>query len=111
MTPRLTRALAVGSWASEPLAGLQIWEHTAGRSNWLALWPLFAFLAALFATFCAFRVRNRALIGLGIAGALLHVSQFYFLLGTTLIVKSVLMLVVGAALLGLAAWMRTERSA
>jgi hypothetical protein len=107
----LVAALAVGSWASEPLAGLQIWEQTASRSNWLALWPLFAFLAALFATFCAFRVRNRALIGLGIGGALLHVSQFYFLLGTTLIVKSILMLVVGAALLGSAAWMRTERVA
>jgi hypothetical protein len=103
--------LTLGSWASEPLAGLQIWQHGAGRSNWLALWPLLALLAALFATFCAFRVRNRALIGLGVCGALLHVSQFYFLLGTTLLVKSILMLVVGAALLGVATRLRAELAA
>jgi hypothetical protein len=53
-------------------------------------------------------VRNRALIGLGICGALLHVAQFYFLLGTTLMIKSILMLLVGAALLGVAAGLRRE---
>jgi hypothetical protein len=104
----LIAGLAVGSRVTEPLAGLEVWRLGAARPNWLALWPLFAFLGALFATLCAFRVRSRALIGLGIAGALLHVSHFYFLLGTTLLVKSILMLVVGAALLGIAAWMRAE---
>jgi uncharacterized membrane protein len=45
----------------------------------------------------------------------LHVMQFYYLLGTTLMVKSMIMLAVGAALL-LAAWSlgrnrtRSERS-
>ncbi len=90
-------SLAIGTWVSEPFGSLQFWSNSA-QTNWLALWPLLATAAALFAATCAFRMRNRALIGVAIAGALLHVAQFYFLLGTTLLVKSAIMLVVGILL-------------
>ena len=63
------------------------------------LWPLLAMFAALFAMLCAIRVRSKALLGAGIAAALLHVAQFYYLLGTTLLVKSAVMLVIGALML------------
>jgi uncharacterized membrane protein len=97
-------ALALATWASEPLGSLVFWSPP-GESyvNWLVLWPLLGAATALFAAVCAYRLRNRALVGLAIAGALLHVMQFYYLLGTTLIIKSMIMLAVGIALL-VAAW-------
>ena len=67
------------------------------------LWPLLGALAALFAAYCAFLLRTRALIGLAIAGALLHISQFYYVLGATLVMKSLIMLADGGACLA-AAW-------
>jgi uncharacterized membrane protein len=45
------------------------------------------------------------MIGVSIAGALLHVAQFYYLLGTTLLVKSAIMLGVGAVALVAAHWL------
>ena len=98
----LIAAHAVGTWASEPFAGLPVLRGE-GSTSWLALWPLLGAFAALFAAYCAFRLRNRALIGLAIVGALLHVSQFYYVLGTTLVVKSLIMLADGCACL-VAAW-------
>jgi hypothetical protein len=100
----LLMALALATWASEPLGSLVFWSPP-GESyvNWLVLWPLLGAATALFAAVCAYRLRNRALVGLAIAGALLHVMQFYYLLGTTLIIKSMIMLAVGIALL-VAAW-------
>jgi hypothetical protein len=95
-------ALAVGTWASEPFASLPF--ARAGLSNWLALWPLLGTAAAAYAAFCAVRFRSRALLGLAIAGGLLHALQFYFVLGVGLLAKAAIMAGVGAALLA-AAWM------
>jgi uncharacterized membrane protein len=64
------------------------------------MWPLLDVFAALVAALLAFRVRSNALVGTAIAAALIHVLQFYFLLGTTLLTKSLIMLGVGALLLG-----------
>ncbi|MFO7305551.1 MAG: DUF4401 domain-containing protein [Gammaproteobacteria bacterium] len=94
-------ALALGTWLSEPFGALRFWD--ASSTNWLALWPLLGAGAALLAAVNAFRLRHRALVGLGIAGALLHVVHFYFLLGVSLLLKSAILLVVGAALLAVAA--------
>jgi hypothetical protein len=92
--------LAVATWVSEPLGSLQFWApSSAAHANWLVLWPLLAVATALFAATCAFRLRHHALLGVAIAGALLHVMQFYYVLGTTLVVKSYIMLVVGGVLL------------
>jgi hypothetical protein len=94
-------ALAIGTWASEPFASLPF--ARAGFSNWLALWPLLGTAAAAYAAFCAVRLRSRALLGLAVAGGLLHALQFYFVLGVGLLAKAAIMAVVGAALLA-AAW-------
>jgi hypothetical protein len=100
----LLMALAIATWASEPLGSLVFWSPPGETYvNWLVLWPLLGAGTALFAAICAYRLRNRALVGLAIAGALLHVMQFYYLLGTTLVTKSMIMLAVGVAFL-LTAW-------
>lgn len=90
-------SLTIGTWVSEPLGSLNFWR-SSGETNWLALWPVLGTIAALFAATCAFRVRNHALVGVAIVGALAHVVQFYFLLGTTLLAKSAIMLTIGIAL-------------
>jgi hypothetical protein len=94
-------ALALGTWAAEPFASLPF--ARAGFSHWLALWPLLGTGAAAYAAFCAVRFRSRALLGLAIAGGLLHALQFYFVLGVGLLTKAAIMAAVGAALLA-AAW-------
>jgi hypothetical protein len=94
-------ALAVGTWASEPFASLPF--ARVGFSNWLALWPLLGTAAAAYAALCAVRFRNRALLGLAIAGGLTHALQFYFVLGVGLLAKAAIMAAVGATLLA-AAW-------
>ena len=90
--------LCMVGWLSEPFAALQF-SSARTAANWLVIWPLLAVLTALLAAYFAFRVRHRALIGLAIFGALLHVGHFYYLLGTTLLVKSCLMLLLGVTLL------------
>lgn len=99
-------ALSVATWASEPLFSLPFWEpEGTAKRDWLALWPLLNAGAALFAAVYAFRLRNRALIGLAAAGALLHVAQFYYLLGASLLIKSAIMISVGATALLAASWL------
>lgn len=96
----LLLALCFGTWTSEPFAALTIWTTSVEMpTNWLVLWPLLGVAAALFAAVCAMRLRHRALLGFAIAGALLHLVQFYYLLGVPLVVKSYIMLGLGAALL------------
>ena len=96
----LLLALAVGTWSSEPFAAFSIRAPgTEAATNWLAVWPFLGIAAALFAAVCAFRLRHHPMIGVAIAGALLHVMQFYYLLGVSLVVKSYVMLVVGGGLL------------
>lgn len=105
----LLLSLAVATWVSEPNM-LTSAVESQGRTNWLALWPLLGVAAALFAAFCAFRLRSRAMIGVSIAGALLHVAQFYYVLGTTLVIKSAIMLGVGAAALIAAHWLNQQEA-
>lgn len=96
----LLLALSLGTWTSEPFAALTFWTPPGQRStSWLALWPLLGVAAALFAAVYAYRLRHRAMIGAAITGALLHVVQFYYLLGVRLVTKSYIMLAVGALLL------------
>ena len=100
-------ALSMGTWASQPFAALRFWTPPGGMPvNWLVLWPLLGVATALFAAACAFRVRHRPLLGVAIAGALIHVMQFYYLLGVSLAVKSYIMVGVGIALLLMARRLR-----
>jgi hypothetical protein len=103
-------ALTFGTFASEPIAAL-MWDTQASTQNWLVLWPLLNAATALFAGFCAFRLRNRAIVGTAIVASVLHLGQFYFLLGTTLVMKSIIMVTVGALLLGAGLILRRRPSA
>ena len=107
----LMLALSVGTWASEPFAAFP-WATPPAEVpvNWLTLWPLLGVAAALFAGVCAFRLRHRAMIGVAIAGALLHLVQFYYLLGVSLTMKSFIMVDLGVALLLVARVLRTRAS-
>lgn len=105
----LLMSLCVATLVSEPLASLVVWDRQGpAQTNWLVLWPLLGAGAAMFAAFYAFRLRNRAIIGIAIAAALLHVAQFYYLLGTSLLSKSGIMVSVGAAALLAATWLRRQ---
>lgn len=93
-------ALAVGGVISEPFAfiamGMDSWGLNMG---WSGIFPLLSIALAMLAAYGAFRVRSLGLLGVAIAGALLHLSRFYYLYGTTLLWKSAIMFVAGAALL------------
>jgi Domain of unknown function (DUF4401) len=102
-------SLCVATWVSEPLASLTFWEgDSQARTNWLVLWPLLGAAGALCASIYSFRLRSGAMVGVAIAGALLHVAQFYYLLGTTLVIKSSIMIGCGVAALLAAAWLRRQ---
>jgi hypothetical protein len=90
-------ALSLGTLISAPFEGAIVFSGES-RNSWLALWPLLAVGAALFAAVCALRLRSHALLGVAIAGALLHVLNFYFALSVSLLVKSCIMIVVGLML-------------
>lgn len=96
-------ALTLATWLSEPFGNMPLLSSNFDAPNWLALWPLLGTGTALYAAACAFRLRSRSLLGLAIAGGLLHAMQFYYVLGTTLVVKSAVMVGVGTVLLA-AAW-------
>jgi hypothetical protein len=98
-------ALAFGTFVSEPFATITFLAPTERSTNWLALWPLLAIGTALFAAFRAYRLRNHALLGCAIAGALLHVVHFYLVLGTTLLIKSGIMVAIGVISLIAARWL------
>jgi hypothetical protein len=104
-------SLSLASIITEPLSSvvLGIDEHDVALT-WYALFPLLSIALALFAAWCAFRVRSPGLLGLAIVASLAHLSRFYYLFGATLLVKSVIMLAIGAALLGIAILLRTEEA-
>jgi hypothetical protein len=109
----LLLALTFGTLVSVPLDAFDSAWVSNGRphTNWLALWPVLDVMAALLAGLGAFRLRSLPLLGVAIAAALLHVMQFYYLLGTTLVLKSVIMLIVGALLLGWGILLKRSESA
>ena len=77
-------------------------------SSLTALPPVLAMLLALLALTLSFAIRNRVLMGLAIIFALLEVGGFYYVLGATLLVKSIIMVVLGIALLGTAQFLGKE---
>ena len=92
--------LSFGAIAAEPfmlvLFGTEIW----GRGiDWLAIFPLLSICLALFSAYGAFRIRSSGLLGFAVIAALAHLARFYWLYGTTLMWKSLIMLMAGAALL------------
>ena len=90
--------IAFATLVSYPLESFHWWGSALVRTDWLALWPLLSAGAALAAVAASFALGHRALMGAGIVAALLHVAHFYYALGTSLLLKSLLMLLMGAAL-------------
>src|SRR5690242_13368253 len=96
----LLLGLSMGSIAAEPFTVVVLGTDFWGRGiDWLAIFPLLSIALALFAAYGAFRVRSHGLLGFAIFAALLHLARFYYLYGTTLMWKSVIMLCAGAAFL------------
>jgi len=96
--------LAFATVASQPFESWRWFGAGPAPQNWLALWPMLSALAALGGVAAAFALRNRALMGVCVLAALLHVSHFYYALGTSLLLKSLLMFAMGVALLLAARW-------
>lgn len=96
-------ALSFGTYASQPLIAFQVFMRDGVHAaNWLALWPLLSVAASVWSLILALRVRSNALAAAAIVAMLLHIGHFYYVFGTTLIVKSIIMIVLGAVLLLLA---------
>jgi len=97
----LLLALAIGGICAEPESMLVLDDGATGRVfNAWALLPLTSIALAMVAAYFAFTVRNAALTGVAIVAALVHLSRFYYLYGTTLTLKAMIMLAVGLVLLG-----------
>lgn len=97
----LLLGLAAAGIVTEPLGIFLLGEEQLGlRLGWWSLFPLLSIALAVFAMVCAYRVRSAGIAGVAILAALVHLSRFYYLYGTTLLWKSLIMVAVGAALLG-----------
>jgi len=86
-------------------------DLTDGSVHATALWPLMAMFLAVLAIALGFALRNRALMGVSILFGLLEIGGFYYILGATLLMKSVIMIVLGVVLLSAAQVLAKERAA
>ena len=109
VTSGLIAGLAFATLASQPFESLR-WFGGNGPQppDWLALWPLLSALAALGGVAAAFALRSRPLIGACALAVLLHIAHFYYELGTSLLLKSLLLAAMGAALLLAARWLASK---
>ncbi len=93
--------LAYATLASHPLEVFH-WRGNPtplAQQNWLALWPLLSALASLGALISAFAMGSRTLVGACVVSILAHLSHFYYELGTSLLIKALIMLVMGSVML------------
>lgn len=95
----LIGSLAFATLASHPFESFAWLGRERPDLGNLALWPLLSAVAALGALAAAFELRRRGLMALCVVAALLHVSHFYYALGASLVLKSLLMLVMGGVCL------------
>ena len=108
----LLLGLSLAGIATEPFSFLVLGSESWGFNlNFWALFPLLSIALAAFAAYGAFRVRSAGLLGFAILAALMHLSRFYYLYGTSLLWKSLIMGVTGAALLALGAWFQRRDEA
>jgi hypothetical protein len=113
VTYGLIAALSIAPLSSHPSGFwfvLGFHSTSEADAGWVALWPLLAALLALLALALGFALRNRPLMGLAILFGLLELSCFYYALAATLLVKSIVMLLLGAGLLLLARLSRRARA-
>ncbi len=103
--------LAFATLASHPFESFRWFGAGQADIGLLALWPLLSALGALGALAAAFALRRRGLMVMCVIATLLHIGNFYYALGTTLLAKSLLMLTMGGLLLVLAQSLRPKESA
>ena len=107
----LLLGLCLAGIAAEPFAFLVLGPSQLGMTlSWWALFPLLSIGLAAFAAYGAFRVRSAGVLGFALFAALLHLARFYYLYGTTLLWKSLIMLCLGAGMLALGAWFRRREA-
>jgi hypothetical protein len=100
-------ALTLGGMATEPFIRLGFDVDGVGAPmSWASLFQLLSIALAMFAAWCAFQLRSSGLLGFAVFAALLHLSRVYYLYGTSLTAKSVIMLCLGAIMLGVAVLMQ-----
>jgi hypothetical protein len=104
----LIAGLAFATLGSQPFESIVWYGHD--DAGFLALWPLLSALAALGALVAAFALGRRSLMALCGVAALLHVSHFYYALGTSLLVKSLLMLAMGVVFIVAARALRAREA-
>ena len=102
----LVVGLGFATLASHPFESFHWFGSSPAAPTWLSLWPLLSALVALAGIAAAFALGDRALMGVCAVAALLHVSHFYYELGTSLLLKSLLMLVMGGSM-----WLASRRLA
>ena len=99
-------ALAVTTLISQPFETFPWMSSSAPGQGGKAIWPLLSAGAALGALVAAFALGNRGLAATCIIAALMHMSHFYYAMGTSLLTKSLTMIAAGAILLWSARSMR-----
>ncbi len=108
----LLLGLAIGGAVGEPLLWLVVGVQGMGMDfGWAALFPLLTLGLSLLTAYGGFRLRSPGLSGFGIVVALLHMARFYYMYGTTLLLKAMIMLCVGIVLLALGAWLKRSEPA
>jgi hypothetical protein len=107
----LLLGLAFAGLVTEPLGIFLLGDEQLGLAvGWWSLFPLLSIALAVFAMVAAYRVRSTGILGAAVLAALVHLSRFYYLYGTTLLWKSLIMVCVGASLLLAARLLRHARS-
>lgn len=86
--------LALGTLVSQPF---ETFSMRAAHGD--AMWPFLSAAAALGALAAAYALGTRGLTALCIFAAAAHLSHFYYAMGTSLLVKSLALIVAGAILL------------
>jgi hypothetical protein len=91
---------------AEPLSAVM---HDVARApafaSWELVWPLLALGITALCAYWSYRIRARALVGAALITALHHVAHFYYLLGSTLLQKSLAMLLLGGIMLAAGIWL------
>jgi len=95
----LILGLAVTTLLSYPLDVFPFGHaQQAGRGGF-SVWPLLSAIGAIAALAAAFALGSRGLSAVCVIAAFLHLSHFYYAMGTSLLLKSVTMVALGALLL------------
>jgi uncharacterized membrane protein len=103
--------LAFATLASHPFESFRWFGSDEVNASGLALWPLLSALGALGAVAAAFARSQRALMAVCVIAVLGHVSHFYYALGTSLLIKSLLMLAMGGVFIAAARVLTSKETA